>query len=130
MLGEGDAAKEVRRAWVHFFVEVRLALDAPADDKAKLDGVRYECSDPKVRLLECDYVCWFWCGVGDNCCFGFALAGAEGQRVYRVRALCCDSVFCQASRLLARQAVVVVVSGNYDVGPGESSAWLQGAERC
>ena len=82
MLAKCGAAKEVQRAGVHFFVEVSLALDAPSDDKAELDGVRYECSDPKVRLLECDYMCWFWCGVGDNRCFSFTLAGAEGQRVY------------------------------------------------
>ena len=79
MIWEGGAAKEVQRARAHFFVEVCLALDAPSYDEAELDGVGDECGNTKVRLLECDNVCWFWCSVGDNGRFGFALAGAEGE---------------------------------------------------
>ena len=63
----------------YFFVKVGLALDAPSDNEAELDGVGDERSYAKVRLLECDYVCWFWGGVGDNGCFGFALAGTKGE---------------------------------------------------
>ena len=54
-------------------------MDAPSDNEAELDGVGDERSYAKVRLLECDYVCWFWGGVGDNGCFGFALAGTKGE---------------------------------------------------
>ena len=79
MISKSGAAKEVQRAGAHFLVEVCLALDAPLDDEAELDGVRDECSNTKIRLLECDYVCWFWCGVGDNSCFGFTFAGAKGK---------------------------------------------------
>ena len=43
-----------RRSGAHFPIEVRLALDAPSDDEAELDGVRNESGDPEVRLLECD----------------------------------------------------------------------------
>ena len=67
---------------MHFTIEVSVAFDAPSDDEAELDGVGNERGNPKVGLLKCDKVCWFGCGVGDDRCFGFALAGTEGQRVY------------------------------------------------
>ena len=60
MVRVGGAAKEVRRAGAHFFVE---ALDASSDDEAELDGVGDECGNTKVSLLECDYVCWFGRGL-------------------------------------------------------------------
>ena len=79
MVWEGGAAEEVRGARVCFLIDIGLALDATTDDEAELDGVGDECSEAEVGLLQCDYVCWFWGGVGDNSCFGLALTGAEGE---------------------------------------------------